>query len=214
MKVLGIDEAGRGALVGPLVVGGFMIDESLLGELKEAGVTDSKLLSREKRAELYSMLKNRGEFRTIKISPQEIDMKNKVGVNLNQLEISKMIMIINELKPDVVFIDCPSHNEARIKSLFEAEVSCKVVCENKADLNYTIVGAGSIMAKHERDEAIAALESSLQTVIGLGYPGDERTISFARLALKNKDWLIHVRHSWETFQRLKGESEQKSLIDY
>ncbi|HLE06876.1 MAG TPA: ribonuclease HII, partial [Candidatus Nanoarchaeia archaeon] len=79
---------------------------------------------------------------------------------------------------------------------------------------YTIVGAGSIMAKHERDEAISALEASLKTVIGLGYPGDERTIAFARKALKNKDWLIHVRHSWETFQRLKGEQEQMKLGDY
>jgi len=214
MKILGIDEAGRGALVGPLVIGGFMIDEGELPSLKEMGVKDSKDLTRDKRRSLSEWLRSKGEFKIIKVSPQEIDMKNKVGFNLNRLEIDKMIRIIEELKPDKVIIDCPSHNESRIKALFEARVDCEVVCECKADAKYPIVGAGSIIAKHERDESIKALEAELGVIIGAGYPSDERTIEFARQALSNQLWLQHVRHSWETYSRIKGEKEQRTLSDF
>jgi len=125
-----------------------------------------------------------------------------------------MIMIIHELKPDKVIIDCPSHNEPRIKALFEARVDCAVVCECKADAKYPIVGAGSILAKHERDESIRALEAELGAIIGAGYPSDERTIEFARQALNNQLWLQHIRHSWETYSRIKGEKEQRTLSDF
>lgn len=211
MKVLGIDEAGRGSLVGPLVVGGFMIEDAFLPELKKKGVTDSKKLSPEQREELSIWLKKVGTHKAIKISAEEIDMKNKVGYNLNRLEISKMIQVINELKPDVAFIDCMSSNETKIKALFEAEVKCKIVCECKADANHVIVGAGSIIAKTERDSEIKTLEKELGTVIGAGYPSDERTITFAKEALKKPSWLKHVRHSWDTFSRIKRESEQRKL---
>lgn len=214
MRILGIDEAGRGALVGPLVIGGFLINESRLPELKVKGVRDSKELTPDKRRELNQWLRTNGEYKVIKVLPQEIDMKNKVGVNLNQLEINKMIQIINELKPDKVIIDCPSHNESRIKALFDTRVNCKVVCECKADAKYPIVGAGSILAKHERDESIKFLEQELGVVIGAGYPSDERTIKFAKKAVKNNQWLKHLRHTWNTYTRIKGECEQRSLSDW
>lgn len=214
MKILGVDEAGRGALVGPLVIGGFMIDNLKLGELKQAGVKDSKLLTPAKRAELYEWLKSNGEYKTIKVSPGEIDMKNSVGVNLNTLEINKMVQIIRELEPDTVIIDCPSHNELRIKKLFQARVDCEVVCECKADYKYPIVGAGSILAKHERDTEIKLLEEKLGVIIGAGYPSDERTIKFARQALNKSEWREHVRKSWSTYSLLKKEQEQRTLSDY
>ncbi len=214
MKVLGIDEAGRGALVGPLMIGGFMIDEELIDELRDAGVKDSKLLTRSKRRELYDFLKSKGECMTIKISPKEIDMKNKIGVNLNQLEINNMIKIIKQMKPDKVIIDCPSANESRIKALFEAKINCAIVCECKADYKYAVVGAGSILAKHERDESIKELEKLTKEVIGAGYPSDERTINFARKAIRQGKWQDYLRHSWETYNRLKNESEQRTLNQF
>ncbi|MFA5406455.1 MAG: ribonuclease HII [Candidatus Nanoarchaeia archaeon] len=214
MKILGIDEAGRGALVGPLVIGGFMIDDAKLPSLSEMGVKDSKDLTKIKRRELSAWLKDNGVWKTIQIPAKEIDLCNKVGVNLNQLEINKMINIINELKPDKVFIDCPSHNEQKIKALFEAKVNCEVICECKADANYPIVGAGSIIAKHERDESVRLLEEKYNVIIGAGYPSDERTIEFARQALNNHTLLEYVRHSWETYARIKGESEQRTLSDF
>jgi ribonuclease HII len=125
-----------------------------------------------------------------------------------------MVQIINELKPDKVVIDCPSHNESRIKALFQAKVSCEVVCECKADAKYPVVGAGSIIAKHERDMSIKALEKELGAIIGAGYPSDERTIEFAKQALKNSLWLKYLRKSWDTYSRLKSESEQRTLIDF
>ncbi len=214
MKILGIDEAGRGALVGPLVIGGYMIEEEGIPFLKSIGVKDSKLLTPKKRAEIYEVLKKGGKWMTIKVSPREIDMMNKAGVNLNMLEIRKMISIIKELKPDKVFIDSPSRNEKKVREIILKEVDCEVISECKADLHYPIVGAGSILAKHERDMEIKNLEKELNAVIGAGYPSDERTIEFARKALRNKEWLEYVRHSWETYSRLLGEVEQQKILRY
>ncbi len=214
MKILGIDEAGRGALVGPLVIGGYMADEKDVPFLKSIGVKDSKLLTPKKRAEIYKQLKERGKCITIKVSPEEIDMMNKAGVNLNMLEIRKMIKIIQEMAPDKAFIDSPSRNEKKVREIISSQVRCEVISECKADLHYPIVGAGSILAKHERDMEIKNLEKELNAVIGAGYPSDERTIEFARKALHNKGWLTHVRHSWETFSRIAKESEQQTLGDF
>jgi ribonuclease HII len=141
-------------------------------------------------------------------------MKNSIGVNLNQLEINKMIKIINELKPDKTIIDCPSHNEKRIKALFEARTSCEIICECKADEKYPIVGAGSIIAKQSRDNMIKDLEKRLGAIIGAGYPSDDRTIDFAKKALSKPEWLLHVRHSWQTYIQLKSKKEQSTLNEF
>ncbi len=216
MKILGIDEAGRGALIGPLVIGGFMINDEELSKLEELGVTDSKQLTSNQRAVMYEWLKSNGESMTIKISPLEIDMKSKAGVNLNSLEINKMINIINTLKPDKVIIDSPSANKNKVINEIKSklEKDCELIVEFKADEHYRIVGAGSVLAKHERDEEIKRISSEVGEDIGAGYPSDERTIRFAIKSIKNKKWLNHIRHSWSTYERLRNELSQKKIIDY
>ncbi len=81
MKVLGIDEAGRGPVIGPMIMAGFMIDEEKIPELKKIGVKDSKLLTPQKREELNKILKTMGTPFVRVIEPHQID-----GFNLNRLE--------------------------------------------------------------------------------------------------------------------------------
>ena len=53
---IGIDEAGRGPVIGPLVVGALRVPAVDLPLLHEAGITDSKLLSKSRRDELYQWI--------------------------------------------------------------------------------------------------------------------------------------------------------------
>jgi len=110
--ILGIDESGKGPVIGPLIIVGYMIKESDLNKLKTLGVKDSKLLTHKQREKMVDKIKELAEdYKIITIQPREIDeaveSKDK-NMNLNWLEAKKQADIINELDPDVAYIDCPS----------------------------------------------------------------------------------------------------------
>ena len=81
MRILGLDEAGRGCVLGPLVVGGFVCDSADEQALREAGVDDSKKLSAKKREALRTCLPEHGEAILREVTPAEIDAGNinKIG---------------------------------------------------------------------------------------------------------------------------------------
>ena len=119
MKILGIDESGRGPVCGPLVLCGYLIDAENVPQLRELGVKDSKLLTAEKRGRLAPLLKKiSDDFITLKIKADEIDSSD----NLNKLEIEKMQHIINALAPDAVIIDSPEVNT----TAFSKKISAKL----------------------------------------------------------------------------------------
>jgi len=217
MKLMGIDEAGRGSIVGPLVMAGFMVEESEQPKLKELGVKDSKELTPKAREELYKKLVRIGDYAVIIIKPLEIDNRSNEGINLNRLELLKAVKLIKTLNPDKVIIDSPSPNEKKYKDELGTEINderVKTVCENKADVNYPVVSAASIIAKVTRDREINKIERELGEEIGTGYPHDDRSLAFVRKAINQGKGITHVRKSWETFSRLKAESEQKRLSDF
>ena len=85
--VCGIDEAGRGPVIGPLVIAGCLIDESVEANLKKLGVKDSKRLTAKKRQELDKEIREMAEtFEIIIIPPLEIEDQNRRGILLNELE--------------------------------------------------------------------------------------------------------------------------------
>jgi len=215
--ILGIDEAGRGPVVGPLVIAGALFEEKNIQKLKDIGVKDSKLLPAKKRESLFGTIKNFSvNYKIIKVSTQEIDQRFSVNTNLNQLEAIKFAEIINELKPDIAIIDTPSRNTAAFKRYLWKFLKhkCELQCENFADLNHVEVGAASILAKVVRDNEIKKIEKEVGEEIGVGYPSDPMTINFVKKALKNKKWLEHIRKTWFTFQRIKGEKEQKTIMEW
>ncbi|MCD6367705.1 MAG: ribonuclease HII [Candidatus Aenigmarchaeota archaeon] len=217
-KILGIDEAGRGAVVGPLVIAGAMFYEKDIPKLKALEVRDSKELTPKKREYLENEIKRLAlDFVVIRISANKIDELRETR-NLNRIEMDYMADIIKTLRPDVAIIDSPEVNTEKIKNeilgkLKDLEV--EIIAENYADKKYPVVSAASILAKVVRDRAIKSLEERLGEEIGVGYPSDERTIKFLKRVLdKYKGYPEFVRKSWTTSQRLKGEKSQKNLSNF
>ena len=213
MRILGIDEAGRGPVVGPMVIAGVMYEDEK--ELKELGVKDSKLLSPKERDEIYEKLVKIVKYKIIILEPDEIDAR--VGVtNLNLIEASKFAEIIDDMKPDKVIIDTPTKNTQKFKELMESLVNhkCEIICENFADLNYPIVSAASIIAKVTRDRLIKEIEKETGEKIGVGYPHDPDTIRFVEKSIKNPKLRKYVRQSWSTYKRILEEKSQSKIGEF
>jgi len=213
MKVLGIDEAGRGPVIGPLVVAGVMIEEG--SENKIDGVKDSKLLTHKKRVELDKKIKKNSEFLIISVKPQEIDEALLSDhLNLNWLEAHKIAEIINALKPDRAIIDCPSPNIPAytnyVKELLKNKKT-ELIVEHKADLKFISVAAGSIISKCEREKEISKLKEKYGN-IGSGYPADPKTKEF--LEKNYKKYPEIFRKSWAPFKKLIKNKKQSKLSDF
>jgi ribonuclease HII len=213
--ICGIDEAGRGPVIGPLVISGILIEEKDLDKLRNLKVRDSKLLTPKQREFLYKEIKKIIiKEKTIIIDNHEVDYAlNSEELNLNRLEAVKTAMIINYLKPDKVTIDCPSVN---IKSYVEylktfIKYEPQIKAEHKADYKYTEVSGASIIAKVTRDREIEKLKKKYKVDFGSGYPSDPVTQEFLK---KNYDKYDFFRKTWSTYKNIAEGKKQKSLIDY
>jgi ribonuclease HII len=215
MRVAGVDDAGRGSIIGPLVIAGVLFDEKNLPKLLDLHVKDSKLLSAQRRTRLAEEIKKLAlQYHVIKLTPKEIDKvvesKRKLH-KLNRLEAQTMAKIIETLKPDIAYVDASDVLAERYKQhILEClPFPTQIISEHKADRKYPIVSAASIIAKVERDKAIKELEEKFGN-IGCGYPTDQQTIKFL------EDWLEKygtypdfVRKSWKPAKKLKISSEGK-----
>ena len=221
MRVLvaGVDEAGRGCVIGPLVVAGVMIKEEKLPVLARLGVKDSKLLSAKKREALAVEIAGLAEKHvTVKLLPVEIDRAVESGRKLhklNRLEAQTMAKIIEALKPDEAFVDAADVLEERFRQHIQEGLSfkAKIIAEHKADKTYVVVSAASIIAKVERDKEIATLTDEYGD-FGSGYLADSRTTRFLKQWLQAHDeYPDCVRKSWKPAKRAKNEqgSVQKKL---
>lgn len=220
MLIAGVDDAGRGAVIGPLVIAGVLLKEEDLPRLKELGVKDSKLLSPHRREMLAVEIKKIVQkYRVLKLQPEEIDVVVKSGRKLhklNWLEAQTMAKVIEALGPDKVFVDASDVLEERFKQHILECMSLKVdiVSEHKADRNYVVVSAASIIAKVERDKEVAEIAKAYGD-FGSGYPSDPRTMSFLEKWIeKSEEYPKFIRKSWKPAKRVrdgKG-SRQTKLV--
>jgi ribonuclease HII len=216
MLILGIDEAGRGPVIGSMVIAGVLMDSKHAEKLKKMGIKDSKLVIPEKREKLEKEIRKLAEeVHFILIPAYEIDEKRK-RISLNELEALKMSEIIEKFKkkPDKIIIDLPDPDGhkfiARIKKYIELKT--ETIAEHKADVNYIEVSAASIIAKVERDREIRELEKKHGIKLNTGYSHDPHTIEF--LEKLRGDYPDFVRKSWDTFRRIDGKKKQKKLFDW
>lgn len=223
MLVLGIDDAGRGPIIGPMVLAGCLTDEETEKEFKEKGVKDSKQLTPKKREQLAELIKEKAiAYHTIKINPEEIDMQNGKGINLNHLEAIKMAEVINALNKKTdkirVYIDCPSVNipvwTNYLKKFVEYLGNLEIISEHKADINYPCVSAASILAKTARDEEIEKLKKKLGVDFGSGYPADPNTCKFLKEYSKKHEHDGIFRKTWSTWKNLCLNKKQKKLEEF
>jgi ribonuclease HII len=218
MLVCGIDEAGRGPVLGPLVMAGVIIEESDEQKLKDIGVTDSKLLHPKQREDLFKkILGIVKDYKIISITPDIIDMHLKAqNSNLNILEAKTTTDIINYLAPEKAIIDLPEKNQERYQGYIREGLNNKeiiLVTEHKADLNYPICSAASILAKVTRDRYIEHLKEMFGEDFGSGYTSDEKTIKFLEKHWNN-DKVHFIRKEWGTWKEMKKDKEQKRLGDF
>ena len=217
MKVCGIDEAGRGCVIGPLVICGAMIEEDKMNVLADLGVKDSKLLTPKQREKIAKELPKHVKYQLILVPPAEIDANvlSEDGANLNWLEANKTVELINMLNPDKAIVDCPSTNtKAYHEYLWERLLAKKIdlKTEHKADFKYLIVGAASILAKVARDAEIEKIKKHVGFDFGSGYMADPRTSEYLK-----KTWDKHpeiFRHSWAPYREIAGLKKQKSLGEF
>jgi len=219
MLVAGVDEAGRGCVIGPLVVAGVLVTEANLHVLSRLGVKDSKLLSPKKREALFTKIAGLAEKQlVVKLSPREIDRvveSSRKLHKLNRLEAETMAQVINALKPDEAYVDAADVVEDRFKHHIQEGliVKAKITSRHKADKFYPVVSAASIVAKVERDKEIAALRA-MYGDFGSGYLTDQKTMLFLKQWLQtHAEYPDCVRKSWKPAKQAKNEkgTVQKKL---
>ncbi|MEM1563858.1 MAG: ribonuclease HII [Candidatus Bathyarchaeia archaeon] len=212
MLVAGVDDAGRGSVIGPLVIAGILIDEGDIPKLVQLGVKDSKLLPPSRRETLAIEIRRIAKkHAVVKLSPSEIDKVVERGrklFRLNRLEAQAMAKVIELLKPDIAYVDASDVLEERFKQqiLEYLPFRVEIVSEHKADRKYPVVSAASIVAKVERDREIAELKAKYGD-FGCGYPTDPKTLEFLRRCLENfKEYPEFVRRSWKPAKKIRRES--------
>lgn len=204
MKVIGIDEAGKGPVIGSMFVAGVLNFEGL----KEMGVKDSKRLSPSRREYLAKLIEEATEVHVVEMSASEIDEGRKRNT-LNEIMVELFSAVIMHFQPDMAFVDAadvnPERFAANLRLNYEKEGKgvIEIISDWKADERYPVVSAASIVAKVHRDRSIRELEAEIGAEIGSGYPADPKTIQFLKGLLKEKeleDIPSYVRRSWKTVE--------------
>ncbi|MGY4706603.1 ribonuclease HII [Candidatus Bipolaricaulota sp. J31] len=205
VKVLGIDEAGRGALFGPLIVAGVLVAGKDLERLKERGASDSKGIRRERRRDV--LLSLRELFlgaRVCAIAPREIDEGS-----LTELELAAAVEIVGRLRPHVLVFDAPVSPRAIPRFTERLRSKCsllgakprEIIIVPKADRDFPVVGAASLLAKVTRDAYVMYLRRRYGD-FGWGYPGEEAAVRFLRAWWERHGDLPPIcRRKWATARR-------------
>ena len=196
MQVCGVDEAGRGSMLGPLVVAGITISRSKINLLKKLRVRASKKLSPVARTRLYkNIIEVVDDYHVIRISPRIID-KSVSNHSLNHLEAKYMAKVISKLSPSTAFVDSCDVNSKRFgKEISKLTSNTKIRSYHHADSKFITVSAASILAKVSRDRAITRLSKKYD--IGSGYPSDPKTKVFVKKSIRRNQNLTFLRKSWK-----------------
>lgn len=204
MDILGIDEAGRGSVLGPMVIAGVIIPEKMEKVLERMGVKDSKRLVPNRRTILSRKLKKMFDYEIVVISALEIDKMRADGINLNDIEKNAMRDLIIRLNPEKAIVDAVDVKAERFQNYLCESTGVNVIAEHKADDKYIEVSAASIIAKAERDAQIAEINKEYIKTggIGSGYPSDPITKKFLNNYTYD-EMPEFVRKSWATVSKMK-----------
>ena len=215
--IAGVDDAGRGPIIGPLVIAGVLFPDNEQETLRAMGVRDSKLLTPETRTRLDAKI--RAEARKVSLveaQPGEIDEFVLHGGRLrklNFLEARMMANVVSDLAAEEAYVDASDVNEARYASnirefLPDHLKGMKIFSEHHADRTFPVVSAASIIAKVRRDAMVEELRQQYGD-FGSGYMTDPKTMSFLRAWRKtHSNYPPIVRVSWKTIREIEAEVGQ------
>ena len=199
--LMGIDEAGRGPVLGPLVAAGVVLESARCEQIKLLGIKDSKKLSPKQRDIFFEIIEHDSLWYSIVVAwPDLIDSHVEQG-KLNELECKMFSSIINSygLEADI-YVDSPLK-----PNIFRAQLDSMVLgnyninCSFKADDIYPVVSCASVLAKVVRDDIIEELKLEYGD-FGSGYPSDKKTVNYL---LKSKELPFFTRRSWKTLKNLE-----------
>ncbi len=211
----GVDEAGRGPVMGPLVVGTVYSkdDEGLI----EIGVRDSKKLTPKMRERMYEEIISCVDHWDICVlTAAELDMNMKKKT-LNEIEMGMFAELARKWDCDTVIVDCPEINESSFEYRLSLRIGkdVEVIARNKADDTYPIVSAASIVAKVNRDRMMEDICEEFGMDVGSGYPSDHYTMDFIKEWIeKNGNTPPHVRTSWEPIKQLMTIRKNTKIDDW
>ncbi len=211
--ICGVDEAGKGSVLGPMVVAAVGIpSEDVFSDLE---VQDSKLLSPKMRERLYAIIRKRFRVATVRIDAHEID-EIRTGITMNVCVARAHAQVIDRLSPSVAYVDACDVNAFRYADMVKSflDQSCEIVSEHHADQTFRVVSAASIVAKVTRDRAIRTLAKKYGN-IGSGYPSDPVTIAFlSEYFDEHKCPPPIARKSWKTVTTMIAQKQQSRLSEF
>jgi ribonuclease HII len=214
--IAGVDEAGRGPLIGPMIICGVLVTPAALDDIEHIGVRDSKMLTPKRRGTLAAKIESIADRIVARsVSASDIDRLRK-QITMNEIEVKEFVEVAKTLNPQKLYLDAADVKAKRFGERI-GEMSgllskgAVIVSEHKADSKYPIVSAASIIAKVQRDRAITRLHSRFGD-FGSGYPSDPKTIEFVKSLIRNNEKLPSIiRHSWNSVKRIQEEIEQARL---
>jgi ribonuclease HII len=212
--ICGVDEAGRGPVLGPMVVAAVMVDDER--SLKEMQVRDSKKLSPRRREELAIEIE-RVAIIELAIIPAEVIDEVRGQMSLNEFEARVFASLIDRLKPDKAYVDAADVDEKHFHDMISTCLSCtpELFCCHKADDIYPVVSAASIIAKTRRDRLIVDIQKEMMEPIGSGYASDPVTMAFLENWMReNRDYPPHTRRSWATARRVLMLAKNTKLTEW
>ena len=223
--VIGVDEAGKGPVLGPMVVSALACKDE--NELREIGVRDSKALTPKKREEIYDILTKEFPYHSVIITASEIDSlrtsmtMNVITAKSHAMAIKGVIALTPTAVSENIYADACDVNEARYASVLSGyintntntstststtEPSHAVIARHRADSTYPVVAAASIIAKVTRDQIMKDIKRDLQKEwgdIGSGYPSDPKTITFLKGYIEKHHKAPYIaRSSWATVKNI------------
>ncbi len=205
MLIAGVDEAGKGPVIGPMIVAGVVIEENRLPELKKLGVKDSKALTPMRRNYLASKIRELvTDYYILEVSARQIDEFRKI-MTMNQVMVICHAKVLDQLGPEKAYLDASDVNEKRFgENVGKKHIaSIEIIAKHKSDDLFPIVSAASILAKVRRDRCVREIEKKIGLPLGSGYPSDPKTRKFLENWIKEHGSLPDiVRHSWKTSENL------------
>ncbi len=216
MMIAGIDEAGKGPVIGPMCIGGVKIDESKAHILKVLGVADSKKLTPKKREQLAAQIKKHADgYFVLEVSPSQIDELRKI-MSMNEIMVVCFAKVLEQMKPDIVYADAADVKAERFAENLRRQYAktspdhakkIDIISMHQADATFPVVSAASIIAKVRRDELIEELKKEWHMDFGSGYPSDPKTKEFLLKWGKEHrgDFPDIVRQSWQTVENIREE---------
>ena len=210
--ICGVDEAGKGPVIGPLVVAAVKVKNAK--DIENIGVKDSKQLTPNKRKELAEIIKSEFDYAVEIIKAEVVDQYRRRN-KLNELNREAFERLISKLNPNVAYVDAADVNEQRFGSQIKNNLTNKndtdVISMHKADAKIDVVAAASIIAKETREREVEKIKGEIGD-FGSGYPSDEKTIKFLKtFYADNGKWPTGTRKSWKTLERIRP---VKTLEDF